>query len=146
MAKKVFSDFVTNIPAICNTIGADLTEFTHDHHKISGKIVLAAEVIPFEIYSVPGADDRCEMKMTIKGEDYYGIYLDVDRAHEILEKFTVSHNGHDALEMMTAEELKAEAGYDSDALANFGKPYAKITTVDGEVYDLNNSDDQFQHM
>ena len=134
MAKKVFSDFVTNIPSICNTIGAELTEFAHDHHKISGKIVRAAEVIPFEIYSVPGANDRCE------------IYLDVDRAHEILEKFTVSHDGHDALEMMTAEELEAEGGYDSDALANFGKPYAKITTVDGEVYDLNNSDDQFQHM
>lgn len=143
MTTKVFSDFVTNIPAICNTIGADLTEFTHDHHKISGKIVRDAEVIPFEIYSVPGADDKCDMKMTIKGEDYYGPYLDVDRAHEILENFTVSLDPHDAIEMGTAEDLKEEEGYD---VSNFGKSYAQITTVDGKVYDLDNSNDQCQHM
>ena len=143
MAKKVFSDFVTNIPAICNTIGADLTEFTHDNHKISGKIVLAAEVLPFEIYSVPGADDRCDMKMTIKGEDYYGPYLDVDRAHEILENFTVSLDPHDAIEMGTAEDLKEEEGYD---VSNFGKSYEQITTSDGNVYGLDNDSEQYQHM
>lgn len=143
MATKVFSDLVTNIPAICNAIGAELTEFAHDNQKISGKIVRAAEVIPFEIYSVQGADDKCDMKMTIKGEDYYGPYLDVDRAHEILEKFTVSLDPHDAIEMGTAEDLKEEEGYD---VSNFGQSYAQISTADGNVYGLDDESEQYQHM
>ena len=56
-----FSDLVTNIPAICNEIGAELTEFAHDNQKISGNIVRNTEIIPFEIYSVPGADDKCDI-------------------------------------------------------------------------------------
>ncbi len=138
-----FSDLVTNIPAICNAIGAELTEFTHDNQKISGNIVRNTEIIPFEIYSVPGADDKCDMKMTIKGEGYYGTYLDVDRAHEILEKFTVSLDPHDAIEMGTAEDLKEEEGYD---VSNFGKSYEQITTSDGNVYGLDNDSEQYQHM
>ena len=143
MATKVFSDLVTNIPAICNAIGAELTEFAHDNQKISGNIVRNTEIIPFEIYSVPGADDKCDMKMTIKGEGYYGPYLDVDRAHEILEKFTVSLDPHDAIEMGTAEDLKEEEGYD---VSNFGKSYEQITTSDGNVYGLDDESEQYQHM
>ena len=138
-----FSDLVTNIPAICNAIGAELTEFAYDNQKISGNIVRNTEIIPFEIYSVPGADDKCDMKMTIKGESYYGTYLDVDRAHEILEKFTVSLDPHDAIEMGTAEDLKEEEGYD---VSNFGKSYEQITTSDGKVYGLDNDSEQYQHM
>ena len=140
MATKVFSDLVTNIPAICNEIGAELTEFAHDNQKISGNIVRNTEIIPFEIYSVPGADDKCDMKMTIKGEDYYGPYLDVDRAHEILEKFTVSLDPHDAIEMGTAEDLKEEEGYDETKC--FGQSYANIETIDGTVYHLDGNNEE----
>ena len=151
--KKVFSDFVTNIPKICDTIGADIADFKYDDNKISGSIVREAEVMPFEIYSVPGNKEDCQLKIFINNNYYYALGLDVDRAHEILTTFTVNHDVHNALEMMTADELKAEADYD---VSDFGKSIAEVITVEKDaatgkikqfnVYNLSSDSDQYKHM